>query len=160
MKTLGQATPYFIRCIKSNNEKVVHFILTKKEHFRFPIFLMTISFLGSFDTQECWKQCESGVPATVSELNMMWEAIPLKFIWYIFSHLWTNTVSFCPKGWLLPEKTYRTSCLVYPFLMPAIFNMEIQKSLCVTQKSCCLMTTCIEWLWRRLWLCNDGFVHL
>uniref|UniRef100_A0A915P0B4 Uncharacterized protein n=1 Tax=Meloidogyne floridensis TaxID=298350 RepID=A0A915P0B4_9BILA len=43
MKTLGQATPYFIRCIKSNNEKVPN-------HFDDNIILRQLRYTGMLET--------------------------------------------------------------------------------------------------------------
>lgn len=67
MDTLNQANPFFIRCIKSNGDKVrlyPHFIATSSVfvyfvpiiifcHGRYPTNLMMILFKGSYGTLEC-----------------------------------------------------------------------------------------------------------
>ena len=56
MKTLGQATPYFIRCIKSNNEKVVRIMNKSKFWIQIPnlfddnIILRQLRYTGMLET--------------------------------------------------------------------------------------------------------------
>lgn len=80
MDTLNQANPFFIRCIKSNSEKIPNkfddatvvrqvsrssssiffsYLLKLVTHFKL------ISFAFSCGTRECWKRCEFVEPATM-----------------------------------------------------------------------------------------------
>lgn len=83
METLGQSEPYFVKCIRSNAEKVhLHSRTSTSRYYEnrkvfiFLLFLpvscpwdlMTLWCWGSFATQACWRLCASDNPATASNI--------------------------------------------------------------------------------------------
>ncbi|CAD6184254.1 unnamed protein product [Caenorhabditis auriculariae] len=71
MTTLSNATPYFIRCIKSNNDKAIRSSSLFTFSLRSLTTSMTTSSCVNSATQACWKQLESAGLATLSASSIL-----------------------------------------------------------------------------------------